>query len=92
MTEDYRCCTRIPTHDGPCEWICGPCAGTGRCPECDGDGGWDDVDHCEWCDGTGRCLDGCDYGIKRDDAYPIHAGAERVRQVLATKDQQGGEQ
>lgn len=84
MTVDHRCCTRTPGHDGPCEWICGPCAGTGRCPECDGDGGVDDVDHCEWCGGTGRCLDGCDYGIKRDD-LPV-LGIARVRQVLASKE------
>jgi hypothetical protein len=53
---DYRCCARPDGHDGPCEWICSDCNGTGRCPTCDsGDCVCDDVVQCEWCDGNHAC-------------------------------------
>jgi hypothetical protein len=59
--DDGGCCAREPHHDGPCEWDCSDCDGTGRCPVCEEECHCDDVVTCEYCDGTHacfRCLDG----------------------------------
>lgn len=57
--DDYGCCALDPTHDGACEWICGDCDGTGRCPLCEIDCPCDDVVACDLCEGTDACPAGC---------------------------------
>jgi hypothetical protein len=61
--EDWGCCALDTPdgagHEGPCGWKCTWCAGTGRCLDCDGTGGDDDVVRCHPCDGTGACIHGC---------------------------------
>jgi hypothetical protein len=56
---DWGCCALDDGHDGVCAWRCSGCGGTGRCPECWGTGGDDDVVLCERCEGGGGCHDGC---------------------------------
>lgn len=66
MTEDcgYRCCALEDGHDGPCQWKCSFCGGTGICLTCNGDGedGSGLPGTCMECDGSGRCPDWCDEG------------------------------
>lgn len=60
--EEYGCCALDKDgtgHDGACAWKCSGCTGTGRCLDCDGTGGPDDVVRCDPCDGTGACQYGC---------------------------------
>lgn len=59
--DDYGCCARSVGHDGPCEWDCSDCDGTGRCVVCDDECFCDDVVTCDWCDGTHACP-ACEYG------------------------------
>jgi len=63
LVEDYGCCALDTAagagHEGPCGWKCTWCGGTGRCLDCDGTGGDDDVVRCHPCDGTGSCIHGC---------------------------------
>lgn len=54
-------------HDGPCAWTCNGCGGTALCPECAGSGGEDDVQLCELCEGSGRCIGGCENGVVIED-------------------------
>ena len=66
-TDDHRCCVREDGHDGPCEWECSDCAGTGRCCICDDECSCDDVVSCEWCDGNHACPAGCFEGRVVDE-------------------------
>lgn len=68
--DDDSCCARgEDDHDGPCEWQCNDCGGTGRCPACNGDAAFDDCTPCELCDGNGSCPGGCFEGRQIDDSY-----------------------
>ena len=64
--DDYSCCALDEGHDGPCEWDCSDCAGTGECLECEEECCCDDVVTCEWCDGTHACPH-CDEGRRIDE-------------------------
>lgn len=59
VEQDYRCCAVQHADDEPCRVRCTACRGTGKCPDCDGSGGADDVDQCLWCEGSGTCIQGC---------------------------------
>lgn len=67
--EVYGCCAlddeRGSGHDGPCEWVCSTCNGSGRCPECNGVIE-DDLDWCELCENNG-CPGGCYEGRVQED-------------------------
>ena len=65
--DDYACCMldEGEGHEGPCQWLCSWCDGSGRCPDC---GGGDDLG-CDECDGTGSCLHGCDAGVCTDVTF-----------------------
>ncbi|HEX7993606.1 MAG TPA: hypothetical protein VF506_06755 [Streptosporangiaceae bacterium] len=62
--EEYRCCA-LDGHDGPCAYLCSHCGGKGRCPDCKGTGGYDDVQRCSECD-AGHCPY-CDEGLVTED-------------------------
>ena len=69
VAEDFGCCAlddaRGSGHDGPCQWKCSTCGGTGVCPEC-GDVVEDDIDYCELCQNAG-CPGGCYEGWVTED-------------------------
>lgn len=67
--DDYRSCALDEGHDGCCAWRCSTCNGTGRCPECDGGAMSDGIGtHCDLCDESYACPDGCFEGWITDDA------------------------
>lgn len=59
------CCLLYAEHDGPCEWECSDCGGTGRCLLCAEECSCDDVVQCEWCDGSEACPS-CENGRQTD--------------------------
>jgi hypothetical protein len=64
--DDWGCCALDDGHDGRCAWLCSGCQG-GRCPECHGTGGPDDVVRCDWCEGSAACPEGCSEGWVTDE-------------------------
>lgn len=68
---DWGCCALDDAygsgHQGPCGWKCPMCMGYGYCLDCNGTGGPDDVQVCEWCGGSSQCPEGCVEGWCYED-------------------------
>lgn len=69
--DEFGCCALEEGHDGPCEWVCSTCFGTGNCMECRGDGedGSGLPGTCMECGGSGQCFGGCYEGRVVDEVF-----------------------
>lgn len=65
VPDEFACCALAEGHDGPCQWVCDECQGTGVCRECGGAAGLDDASSCTDC-GAGECVY-CDRGLQTEE-------------------------